>query len=184
MKYQYPSWEEITKIRETFREAYWAYWINDNLFSFGWWLLLVLHILFIYLASKLLDRTRLFELLTVGGLAAIFSTLIDIITIQYGLTGYPTSLSPLSPSLFVSSLIILPVIYMLLYQFFSTWKSFILANLVVGAFLAFLGENLFRWLNIYQYIQWNSFYSLITYLGIGIVLKWILSNLLKAQKKQ
>lgn len=183
MKYQYPSWEEITKIREAHREAYWAYWINENLFSFGWWFILVLNILFLYIVWKLLDRTRLFELLTVGGLASIFSTILDTVTVQYGLTGYPTSLTPISPSFFIATLIILPVIYILLYQFFSTWKAFITANVVAGTFFSFVGENLLRWLNIYQYIQWNSFYSLITYVGIAIVIKWVMGTLVKIQKK-
>lgn len=182
MNNQHSSWQEILTIRETFQEAYRSYWINDNLFSFSWWIILFLNIIFVYIGWKLLERKRLFELLTVGGLTVIFSTLIDIITVQYGLTAYPISLAPISPSLFTATLIILPVIYMLLYQFFSTWKSFILANVVAGAFFSFVVENLFRWLNIYQYNQWNSFYSLLTYIGIAVIIKSIMNNLLKSQK--
>jgi hypothetical protein len=180
LKNQYPSWNEIINIRETYQDTYWEYWLNHDLFSFAWWLLLVLNILFIYMACKLLDRTRLFELLTVGGLVVVFSSMLDTILIQYCLTAYPTSLTPLTPSFFTSSTyIILPVFYMLLYQFFSTWKSFIVANVITGIFLAFVIENVFRWLNIYQYIQWNSFFSLIMYIGIAIILKWVMNTLLK-----
>ncbi|RBW68088.1 CBO0543 family protein [Bacillus taeanensis] len=183
MNNQHPSWNEIINIRETLRDTYWEYWINHDLFSFNWWVLLVLNILFIYVAYKVLDRTRLFELLTVGGLVIAFSTMLDVILIQYVLTAYPTSLTPLSPSFFTSSTyIILPVSYMLLYQFFSTWKSFIVAMVIAGIFLAFVTENVFRLLNIYQYIQWNSFLSLTIYMGIAIILKWIMNNLLKYQK--
>lgn len=182
MNSRYPSWEEITKIRESFQEAYFKYWINDNLFSYGWWLLLLLNIMFIYTVWKLLDRTRLFELLTVGGLTLLLSTVIDIITVQYGFTGYPISLVPISPSLFTATLIILPVIFMLLYQYFAAWKSYIMASVVTGAFTAFVVENLLRWLNMYQYIQWNSFYSLIIYIGMAIVIKWIMGTLTKTKK--
>ncbi|MFC0470760.1 CBO0543 family protein [Halalkalibacter kiskunsagensis] len=178
-----PSWEEISNIRETLRDAYMTYWLNNNLFSFGWWAVLIINLLFIYIAWKLLDRTRLFELLTVGGLIILFSTVIDVIGLHFQLFSYPTSLTPTIPSFFVADYITLPVIYMLLYQYFSTWKSFITANIITTIVLAFVIENLLRWLNIYQYIQWNSFYSFIVYFLIGIILKWIMNNLTKAQNK-
>ncbi|SDI30349.1 CBO0543 family protein [Alteribacillus bidgolensis] len=179
---QYPSWDEIVNLREEFRDSYWAYWINENLFSFGWFLQFGLNILFIYIAYKLLDRTRLFELLTAGGIIAILSSLLDSITIQNVLTTYPNSFTPISPPFVTSTVVILPIVYMLLYQFFSTWQSFIIANVISGAILAFVIENLFRWLDIYQYIQWNSFFSFIVYLVMAVILKWIMNYLMKAQK--
>jgi uncharacterized membrane protein YeaQ/YmgE (transglycosylase-associated protein family) len=130
--------------------------------------------LVLYIIWRVIDRKRLFELLTVGGLTLIFSTFIDIITVQYGLTGYPISLAPISPSLFTATLVIIPAIYMLLYQFFYTWKSFLFASVITGIFLAFIGENLLRWLDIYEYIQWNSFYSLIIYIAMAVIVKWIM----------
>ncbi|QFT89049.1 hypothetical protein FIU87_10360 [Bacillus sp. THAF10] len=177
------SWNEILSMKETFRDHYFSYWISNDLFSFAWWLILVLNIVFIFVAIKLLDRTRLFEILTVGGLVVLLSSLLDTILIQYCLTAYPTSLIPLIPPFFTSSTyVILPVLYMLLYQYFSTWKSFLIANVITGAFLAFVVENVYRWLNIYQYLQWNSFFSLLMYVGIAIVFKSIMVILLKSRK--
>ena len=179
----YSSWKEISAIRETLRDEYLQYWLNTNLFSFQWWIILVLNILFFYIALRILDRARLFELLTVGGLIVLFSTVLDAIGGHYQLFAYPISLTPVIPSFFTADYIILPVIYMLLYQSFSSWKSFIIVNLISGLFLAFVIENLFRWLNIYQYMNWNSFYSLIVYLGMTIIMKWIMNNLARAQKQ-
>ncbi|MDP4553461.1 hypothetical protein Q9251_21645, partial [Alkalihalobacillus macyae] len=68
MKNEVPSWESITAIRESFREQYWNHWTQDDLFSFGWWLILIINLIFIYVALKFIDRKRLFELLTVGGI--------------------------------------------------------------------------------------------------------------------
>lgn len=176
------AWEEILEIREVFRGAYLEYWLNYNLFSFPWWVIVVMNLLVFYVAWKMLSRTRLFELLTLGGLTVIVSTLLDIITVQYGLTGYPNSLFPISPSLFLGSFTMIPVIYMLIYQYFSTWRSYITAMIVVSVILSFVVENFLRWLNIYQYINWNSIYSLIVYIAMAILLKWIMACLSQAQK--
>ncbi|WP_163538973.1 CBO0543 family protein [Gracilibacillus sp. YIM 98692] len=182
MNNQHSSWKETLNIRETFREEYLSYWINDNFLSLGWWIILLFNVVLIYAAWKLLDRTRLFEILTIGGLTITFSTFIDTVTVQYGLTAYPISLTPLSPSFFTSTYTTLPIIYMLVYQYFTTWKSYIVANVVVAVVLAFVIENLLHWLNIYEYIQWNSFYSFIIYIALGVMMKGILGMLLKADK--
>ncbi len=171
----------ISKTRADYREYYWEYWKHNDLFSFGWWLLLAINLLFIYMAVKILDRSRLFELLTVAGIIISFSTMLDTILIQYGLTSYPTSLTPLTPSFFVSTYIILPVIYMLLYQLFSSWKSYLVANIITCIFLAFIIEKLLRLLHIYQYIHWNSFYSFLAYFGIGLFSKIIMNILCNKQ---
>ncbi|WP_270181211.1 CBO0543 family protein [Alkalihalobacillus sp. CinArs1] len=166
-----PSWESITSIRESFQVQYWNHWLHDDLFSFGWWLVLIINLIFLYVAFKLIDRKRLFELLTVGGIVIAISTLMDVILIQYGFTAYPTSITPLSPSFFVSTYIVLPVIFMLLYQYFFTWKSYMLAMIITSLLLAFIVENLLRWVNVYEYIKWNNVYSMIAYLLIGIIVK-------------
>ena len=181
MKSHNPTWDIILKTKAEYRDYYWDYWKHNDLFSIGWWLLFVINLVFIYIAIKILDRSRLFELLTVGGIIISISTMLDTILIQYGLTAYPTSLTPISPSFFVNTYIILPVIYALLYQFFSTWKSYFIANILTGIFLAFIIETLLRWLHIYQYIHWNSFYSFLAYFGMGLFSKVIMKILCNKQ---
>ncbi|MDP4551416.1 CBO0543 family protein [Alkalihalobacillus macyae] len=184
MRKEVSSWESITAIRESLQEQYWNHWTQYDLFSFGWWLTLFINILFIYVALKFIDRRRLFELLTVGGIVIAISTLLDVILIQFGFTAYPTSITPLSTSFFVSTYIVLPVVYMLLYQFCSTWKKYMITTLITSFTLAFIIENLLRWANVYEYIKWNNFYSFIAYVGIGLIVKWfmIFFNSLYIQK--
>lgn len=175
MKKEVTSWESITSIRESFREQYWNYWTQNDLFSFGWWLILFINLILFYAALRFIDRRRLFELMTVGGIVIAISTLLDVILIQFGFTAYPTSITPLSPSFFVSTYIVLPVIYMLVYQFFSTWKNYMIATIIISVTLAFIVENLLRWVNVYEYIKWNSVYSLIAYIGIALIVKWLMN---------
>jgi hypothetical protein len=176
-----PLWETIIEIREVYRDQYWTYYLDYNLFSFGWWVILATNGLFIFLAWKLLDRSRLFELFTVGGWIAALSTMADSIGVQYVLFAYPISLTPVSPSFFVTTYIVIPVTYMLLYQYFSTWRSFSTAVAAMGIVYAFGVETLFRWLNIYEYIHWNAFYSLLVYFSMGVLVKWIMEKLKNAR---
>ncbi|MDP4550118.1 hypothetical protein Q9251_04390, partial [Alkalihalobacillus macyae] len=54
-------------------------------------------------------------------------------------------------------------------------KNYIFATIITAFTLAFIVENLLRWVNVYDYIKWNNVYSLLAYLGIGLIVKWLMN---------
>lgn len=174
------QWENIVEIRQKLRDAYLENWLNNNLFSFNWWVILVSIIAFSILWWKLLDKGRIFEILTYGLLVAVVAVVFDTIGDAYVLFGYPNSLLPIFPSI-ATYTSLLPFAYMLMYQTFTGWKSFCIANVILAIFLAFIIEPILVWMGIYEYHKWNYFYSFLVYPTIGIPLKWLMTKLLRAE---
>ncbi|MGN7943287.1 CBO0543 family protein, partial [Metabacillus sp. 22489] len=63
----------------------------------------------------------------------------------------------------------IPVAYMLLYQYFRTWKSFILAQIIMALTYAYIGEPFCEWVKLVNYLEWRYRYSFIYYIIVGIV---------------
>lgn len=55
----------------------------------------------------------------------------------------------------------MPIIYMLIYQCFKTWTSFLIAAIVNAFVFSFILEPLFLWLHIYEPYLWKYTYSFI-----------------------
>lgn len=165
------SWEEITSTREQLRDQYWDYWLSENVFSYQWWIMIAVNAGCILLWRFYVDRSRLFEVLTAGFLVVVITTVLDTLLIQYVVTSYPISPTPLSPSFFVSTYVVLPVLFMWIYQRYSTWKQYLPVLLAASFVSAYIGEGLLRILHIYEYIHWKAFYSVLVFTAIGVTVK-------------
>lgn len=108
---------------------------------------------------KLVNKTRLFEIVTYGIMISFLAAIVDIIGVELVLWGYPNNLIPLVPALVFVDLGALPVIFMLVYQHFNSWKIFAIAILITSFFLAFVFEPITAWLDIYQINTWKYVYS-------------------------
>lgn len=156
-------------------------WIHHEIFSFQWWLLFIIFIVPWFIWWKFVDKKRLVEILLYGFFIMTVATIIDEVGCQLNLWEYPYDIEPLFPRLIPLNLTALPVIYMFLYQYFSEWKSFIIANVLVAAVLSFIGENILEWAGIYVLLKWENYYSFPVYVIIGILLRWVLKIVLKKE---
>ncbi|MEH7500250.1 hypothetical protein [Cytobacillus firmus] len=77
-----------------------------------------------------------------------------------------------------------PVAYMLLYQYFRTWKSFILAQIIMALTYAFIGEPFSEWVELVYYYEWRYSYSFIYYIIVGIVTRALILKLGSLSKPQ
>jgi len=93
---------------------------------------------------------------------------------------YPDRLLPISPRLFPIDFVALPFFYMLVYQYYHDGRGFIVANVILAAFLAFVLEPILVWLNLYLVTNWQHHYSFIIYILIAVVSRW-LTNILVDQ---
>ncbi|MBA1334925.1 MAG: hypothetical protein HPY66_0546 [Firmicutes bacterium] len=99
------------------------------------------------------------EILVYGLLISTIVTVLDEVGCQLNLWEYRFDLEPLFPRLIPMNFTMLPVWYMLIYQYFTKWKPFITANIVSAAIFTFIGEPLFVMLGIYELIKWKHIYS-------------------------
>ncbi|ACV63003.1 hypothetical protein Dtox_2182 [Desulfofarcimen acetoxidans DSM 771] len=157
-------------------------WLREDLFHLRWWLLLCLLIFSVYVWWKIVDKTRLAEI----SLYAALTTIVTLGLVEIGeeliLWDYPTDIIPIFPPLTSLNLASLPIIFSLIYQYFGTWSSFLLASLGVAAILCFILEPIMVWGGLYQLLKWKHFYGLPVYTIIAICIRLVLIRIFTTEK--
>ncbi|WP_221564495.1 CBO0543 family protein [Alkalihalobacillus sp. TS-13] len=126
---------------------------------------------------KTVDRNRLMEILTFGLLLSTIVVLLDTTGIHNQWWIYNSKLVQIIPHLIPMDYSVLPVGYMLTYQFFGSWRRYILAAIVLSAIGAFIIEPFFVYLDIYEQLKWRHFYSFVIYILIAIVIKFTIEQI-------
>ncbi|MEA4926890.1 MAG: CBO0543 family protein [Syntrophomonadaceae bacterium] len=146
-------------------------WRLNDVFHFKWWLLLILFIVSAYVWWKLVDKSRLVEIVLFTGLVSIIALVLDELGEELTLWDYSIDLIPLFPPITSIDLASLPVAYSFIYQYFTTWKKFIIATVVMSAVFSFILEPIFVWGGIYQTITWKYYYGFPIYIALAICVK-------------
>lgn len=134
-------------------------WVSHELFSFGWFVLIIVNVIFYITWLKLLDKSRLSHLLLIGSLSAVGFLIGDIILFGFlGVAEYKVAITPIQPPLFILSITIVPIIIMLVQQYTSSWRGYLLWNSIGMAFLTFVLLPIYSLIGIFQFHSWNYFY--------------------------
>jgi hypothetical protein len=149
-------------------------WLGHAFVSWNWWLLFVFLIMPWIFWIKLVDRKRIFEIALFGMIIIFITVCLDSLGTHLGFWVYPVKLIPIIPKAFPFDASIIPVAYMLIYQFFKTWKSFFCALLVMALIYAFIGEPFAHWAELVFYIKWKFFYSFLYYIFTGILVRLLI----------
>ena len=176
------QWNEIIRIRNELHHKYLAYWLNSNLNSLVWWLMLFLFISLWFIWWRRVNKTKLFEIVTYGVMVALIASVIDIIGCETVLWGYPNDLVPLISPLTVTDFCLIPISYMLIYQYFVNWKPFIIASIILSALYVFVAEPIAVYLDIFQLHNWKHIYDFPMYIVLAISLKWVMNKIALIQK--
>ncbi|MFC5451579.1 CBO0543 family protein [Paenibacillus aestuarii] len=142
-----------------------------------WWLLVAFTIVPWVIWVKIVDKKRKLELVVVGLFIAIVTKLLDLVGYNLNYWDYPIQMIPLVPEAFAFDLSMVPVAYMLLYQYFKTWKSYCLGLLCMSVIYAFIGEPFCNLIMVVAYFKWKYIYSFLYYNVIGITVRTIADNL-------
>ena len=156
------------------------HWSQYELFSWLWWIGVLFAIAPLVIWWKKVDRKRILEIAVYGLVVNVLATFLDVVGSEYVLWEYAIRLLPQSPLLFPTDFILLPVLYMFLYQSFGTWKGFLLSHAVAAAGLAFVIEPVFIWTGGYRLIHWNMIYSFPIYIVIAVISRLITHGLKSA----
>ncbi|MDG5786311.1 hypothetical protein QA612_02330 [Evansella sp. AB-P1] len=173
-----PSFDDIREVHQKLVELRLEYWINDNLFTFQWWLLLFLLIGPWIIWWKVVHKERISEVLLYGSILMVLVIILDDIGVELHLWSYPYQLFSLLPRLISIDQGIIIVLHMVLYQYFTKWKSFIISNTVMALIFAFICEPITVWLNVYQIDNWEYIYSFPIYIVKAILIKWLVDEII------
>jgi hypothetical protein len=178
--------EDISKLielKQILTDLRSEHWINNVIFTSNWWILLLISIFPWIIWWKFVNKKRFIEILLFGALISIYSILLDDIGSYYLLWMYEYQLVPISPRLNPVDLTLIPVTYMFMYQYFRSWKSFLIAQTVLAFGVAFIVEPIFIWLGIYKALSWKLIYSFLIYIALGIFNKWVVDRFVKLNRK-
>lgn len=134
--------------------------------------------------AKLVKRDIILEILLFGTIIILTTALLDVVGTQYSFWDYPIAFLPFIPRAFPFDFSMVPVAYMLLYQYFRTWKSFILAQIIMALTYAYIGEPFCEWVKLVNYLEWRYRYSFIYYIIVGIVTRALILKLASLSKPQ
>ncbi|MFC4559793.1 CBO0543 family protein [Virgibacillus kekensis] len=166
------SWR-TSELKDQHTETDIQVWLDYELFSWNWWILVVFLIVPWIIWLIVYDRKILLELLLFGTLVIIATTYLDSVGIDLGFWMYPVELIPITPRAMAFDFSMVAVAFMLVYQYFRTWKAFSLGILGMAILFAFIGEPLAHALKLVYYINWNYFYSFLYYIVLGFIAKFI-----------
>lgn len=78
----------------------------------------------------------------------------------------------------------LPVGYMLLYQWFVPWRSYMVAAAVMSAVMTWISEPVVSWMGIYVLVSWQYSYSFPIYMAIAYTHKRIIDAIIEYSGNQ
>jgi hypothetical protein len=180
----YPTKEEINKVDNILTDMRIENFIHEDFLSPQWWFLLSLLIIPWIIWWIMVDKSRIKQIWLYGALMSILIIYLDDIGSELNLWNYPIKLINIVPRLNPIDISVLPVMQMLIYQFFPKWKTFIIANIIISLFNSYIAEPFFVKLNIYELTNWKHSYSVPIYILKAIVIKYLLEKvLLKSRSK-
>jgi hypothetical protein len=152
-------------------------WLSDQLFKLNWWILLALFLINLFLWWKLSDKNRISELVLYTALVIIWVLALDEIGQELSLWYYTVDIIPLFPPFTAINISCLPLLYMLIYQYAKTWKSFLIVSAVMSIVFCFVFEPIFIWSGVYKMLTWKSWYGLPIYFFIGVASRFIMRRI-------
>jgi hypothetical protein len=148
-------------------------WLKNDVFHAGWWILICLVVLTVIIWLVLLDKSRLKETVL---FAALFFIII-LATDEYGdeliLWYYPVDIIPIFRTLTSYNLLLLPMAYSLVYQYFKTTRRFVFAALAVTAVICFAVEPLLSLGNLYRLLNWQYWWGFPFYFAAALLVRKI-----------
>jgi F0F1-type ATP synthase assembly protein I len=177
--------EEIRQKSEQLNNLILTKWLNQEFLSLPWFfivfLVLACYVLFFYLV----DKKRIIEILLFGSLVAVAFVVYDSIGIFFGYWKGLISVLPVYPNFFGSEFTIIPLISMLIYQYTSSWRKFLLLYIGFSVLFIFGYNSVLQNLKIFVYLK--PFAILIDFISfslVGIVARGIMVCLFRIEVRK
>ncbi|KAA0548431.1 hypothetical protein FZW96_07610 [Bacillus sp. BGMRC 2118] len=177
--------DELIRMEQTSYDSLQSFWREHNLYTWRWWLLVVLSILSPIVWWVFSDKKRITEITAYGLFYGVSAIILDTIGNNLLAWVYPVRLTPyLYPQLYPYDVGIVIIPFMFIYQRWGDhFKKFFIFSGLQSAFLAFIAERLMEYLNIYQEITWKNIYSFPIYWLLAIVCWGIITRFKKMERR-
>ncbi|MBU2702681.1 hypothetical protein Ga0466249_003816 [Sporomusaceae bacterium BoRhaA] len=169
----YPSDEQLAEMVRQLTQARIENWLGECFGTWRWWLLVALLIMPWIAWFKLVEKKKIVELSLYGIIIMVVTITLDEVGFVLSMWHYPLDVFPMLPRLTSIDYALLPVTYMLIYQYFSSWKSFFRVMAIASAFFSFIAEPLMTFLGFYQLLTWKHYYSYPIYIVLALACKWL-----------
>lgn len=166
-----PSDEQLAEMTKALTEARIENWLAFDLFTWQWWFILALFIVPWFVFYYAADRKILPRLWLYGTFLYILISVLDLLGYENGLWTYPYKIAPFGPFVAFFDASPLPVIYMLEYQHFPTWRSFIAIVVLTSMIFSFIFEPILVAMGVYVLLKWRYIYSFPVYILIPILMR-------------
>jgi hypothetical protein len=172
-----PSDEQLAIILK-----HWAYaridnWLDTDFNTPAWWFQVAMVVISLVVWWKLVDRRRLLEITFYGFIIMTVTLWLDQVGYELGLWYYPLDLLPVFPPMTKIDYVMLPVLYALVYQHCTSWRSFLIAMSVLAGLSSFALEPLLAKLGFYVPVKWEYYYGFPVYILIGVGMKMVVEKI-------
>ncbi|QGQ47856.1 CBO0543 family protein [Metabacillus sediminilitoris] len=150
------------------------HWMNHDLFSIQWWSILLLNAILLIIFILFIDRQRILLISLAFMISYALTTVFDDIGEYFLLWSHPYQLVQFLSPLASVEFIVVPSIMALMYQTFSKWKFYLIADLIVVGIISFIVQPIFVYTDLYKLHNWTYFYSFIVLFIIGIIGKMVM----------
>ncbi|WHY84047.1 hypothetical protein QNH39_15300 [Neobacillus novalis] len=178
--------EQILKKAQQLYDLVEKKWINEIFLSPSWIFIVILIICTYALFLYLVDKKRITVILLYGSLLAVAFQVYDSIGEQLGYWATLKDTLPIKTNYFLGNFTLIPLSGMLVYQYTSSWKSYLFWITVWGGLLAFVFYKLvLQYIKFFVYIKpFSTTIDFLLFLTVGIIVRWIVVSLLKLEEKR
>jgi hypothetical protein len=162
---------EDVGIQRQLTELHVQEWLSDDVFRPQWWLLIALVAISVTAWCILIKKSRLLEICLYTALAVIVFLGINEYGEELCLWDYPTDIIPIFPPLSSVNMFIVPLIFSLIYQFYTARKPFIIASAAAACVLSMVIDPLLSFIRLYELINWNYYESIPVYFLAAVTVR-------------
>lgn len=175
--------EMIYEAKVTLHNLVVTKWLNQELFSPTWWGVIAFIAFSYILCFSLFDKRRSTQILLFGSLMAVAIYTYDSFGDSFNLWMDETRVLPLIPSPFLFDLTIVPLYYMLVYQYSPNWKRFVLWNAVAAGVCSIIYSPMIVALHIISFHNFKPIYNFPVIFIFGLVARKVVLVTLAAEKR-
>ncbi|QGQ96462.1 hypothetical protein EHS13_17010 [Paenibacillus psychroresistens] len=158
-------------------------WLHHDLFTYQWWIIVLVNTIFLCLLFIFIDRKRIFQIALAFMVCYYIVCVSDDLGQYYGLWSYPHQFVPFISELDAVEFAVIPATFTILYQTFDSWQKYLIGGILISIACAFIGLPIFVYLGITKLSNWNYFYSLLVLTATFILLKIIVDSISSAYRK-
>jgi hypothetical protein len=176
--------EMLYQARIAVHNLSYTHWITEELLTVRWWGLLMFVIFTYTLCFYLIDKKRFAEILLFGALLAVMVHVVDTFATSFVLWSFAVRFFPIAPSVFLNDLTLVPLYYMLVYQYTSSLKQYFIWDAIAAGLMSFFFLPMLAFFKIYQLHNWSYFYNFLVLLAVGVVARLVIAIVMSIEHRR